>query len=249
MTTDQDWQILGRRDPYFGVLTDERFRRDRMTPEVLEAFFRTGREEAAALVADSRKHLGEVSTSRTLEFGCGVGRLLIPFAELSEYSVGIDISDAMRQEAASNCSRFNCRNVKFVRSLAELGDSETFTFIYSYIVLQHIATRRGLDVVDALLNRLEKGGCAALHVTYGHAKYMQTLGVAPWHRRSILRRIRQPFSQWLRRLRGREPKMQMNAYPLNRLFFLVQKHGIHSGGFRYTNHYGHFGLILFLKRE
>jgi SAM-dependent methyltransferase len=249
MSTDQDWQILGRRDPYFVVLTDERFRRDRITAEALEAFFRSGRAEAAAMIADCRKHLGEVSTNRTLEFGCGVGRLLIPFAELSESSVGIDISDAMRAEAASNCSRFGCRNVKLVRSLDELDDSDTFTFIYSYIVLQHIDTRRGLDVVDALLNRLEKGGCAALHVTYGHVKHARTLGVAPWRRHSILRSIRQPLSQLLRHLRGREPKMQMNAYPLNKLFFLVQKHGIHSGGFRYTDHHGHFGLMLFLQRE
>lgn len=249
MSTDQDWGILGRRDPYFGVLTDERFRRDRMTAEALDGFFRTGRDEAAALIADCRKHLGEVSTSRTLDFGCGVGRLLIPFARLSECCVGIDVSDGMRAEAASNCSRFNCRNVKLVATLDELDDSETFTFIYSYIVLQHIDARRGLDIVDELLNRLEKGGCAALHVTYGHVKFEQTLGVPPWHRRSILRRIRQPLSQLLRRLRGREPKMQMNTYPLNELFFLVQRRGIRSGGFRYTDHSGHFGLILFLKRE
>ncbi len=114
--------------------------------------------------------------------------------------------------------------------------------------LQHIDARRGLDVVAALLERLEKGGCAALHVTYGHIKYERTLGVAP-ARRSIMRRIRQPFSQLSRRIRGREPKMQMNAYPLNGLLFLAQKYGIHSGGFRYTDHYGHLGLILLLKRE
>ena len=249
MSTDQDWQILGRQDPYFGVLTDERFRRDRITAEDLEAFFRTGRDEVAALIADCRKHFGEVSTSRTLDFGCGVGRLLIPSARLSERSVGIDISDAMREEAASNCSRSNCRNVRLVRSLDELDVSETFTFIYSYIVLQHIDTRRGLDIVDALLGRLDKGGCAALHVTYGHGKHEQTLGATPWHGRSILHRIRRPFSKLLRRLRGRQPKMQMNAYPLNQLFFLVQSRGIRSGGFRLTDHSGHLGLILFLKRE
>ena len=248
MSTDEDWQVLGRRDPYFGVLTEERFRREHMTAEGLDVFFRTGREEAANLITDCRKHLGEVSLSRTLEFGCGVGRLLIPFAELSERSVGIDISDAMREEAARNCSRFNCRNVKLVRSLDELDDSETFTFIYSYIVLQHIAPSRGLDVVAALFERLEKGGCAALHVTFGHVKFERTLGVAP-SRRSLVHRIRLPLSQLLRRIRGREPKMQMNAYPLNELFFLARKHEFRTGGFRYTDHYGHLGLILFLKNE
>jgi hypothetical protein len=42
--------------------------------------------------------------------------------------------------------------------------------------------------------------------------------------------------------------MQMNAYPLNEVFFIAQELGIRSGGLRCTNHYGHLGLLLFLKR-
>jgi SAM-dependent methyltransferase len=248
MSTDEDWQVLGRRDPYFGVLTDARFRREQMTAEGLDLFFRTGREEVGSLIADCRQQLGEVSLSRTLDFGCGVGRLLIPCAQHSERSVGIDISDAMREEAARNCARFNCRNVRLLRRLDDLDDSETFTFIYSYIVLQHIDPQRGLDVVAALFERLEKGGCAALHVTFAHTKHERTLGATPL-RRSLMRRIRNPLSQLSRRIRGGEPKMQMNGYPLNKLFFLAQRHGFRTGGFRYTDHGGHLGLILFLKKE
>ncbi len=248
MSTDDDWQTLGQRDPYFAVLTEERFRRHLLTAESLDAFFRSGEEETQRLLSDCEKHLGPVSTRSVLEFGCGVGRLLIPMSRAAGRSVGVDVSDAMRAEAAKNCSRFNCTNVSFIRSIEELEDSDRFSFIYSYTVFQHIESRRGLDILARLLARLEEGGSAALHVTFAHSKHHESRGVAPI-RRAISKRLRQPFSRLLRRVRGQEPKMQMNAYPLNEVFFVAQSLDVRSGGFRYTNHYGHLGLLLFLKRE
>jgi hypothetical protein len=57
MSTDEDWQVLGRRDPYFGVLTEARFRLGQLTAEALDVFFRTGREEVGSLITDCRQHL------------------------------------------------------------------------------------------------------------------------------------------------------------------------------------------------
>jgi SAM-dependent methyltransferase len=248
MSTDDDWQILGKRDPYFAVLTEERFRRDQLTNESLDAFFQTGRDEAHSLLSDCERHLGSVPTRSVLEFGCGVGRLLIPMSGVFGQCVGVDVSDAMREEAANNCSRFNRANVDLMRSIDELGNSDKFSLIYSYTVLQHIDSRRGLEIITDLLGRLDEGGCAALHVTFAHSKHNRTRGVIPITR-AIFNRLRRPLSRWSRRVRGREPKMQMNAYPLNEVFFIAQELGVRSGGFRYTNHYGHLGLLLFLKRE
>ena len=249
MSTDSDWQAFGERDPYFGVLSHERFRRGRLTQESIDEFFRIGREDIAEILADCRRHVGEVVTQRTLDFGCGVGRLLIPLSEISESCVGVDISAAMLKEAAGNCSKFGRANVRLVRTLDDpaLGQSR-FTFINSYIVLQHIDPSRGLRIIAALLERLDKGGCAALHVTYARTKYADNLGAQPFARR-LLKRIRRPLSRLSRHLRGREPQMQMNAYDMNRLLFLAQQCGVQTGGFRFTNHTGHLGAILFLKRE
>jgi SAM-dependent methyltransferase len=249
MSTDGDWQAWGERDPYFGVLAHERFRRGQLTPESLDEFFRLGREEVSEILAECRRHVGEVSTRRVLEFGCGVGRMLIPLSEVSERCVGVDISDAMREEAARNCSRFKCGNVQLVSSLEEAArEGAGFTFIYSYIVLQHIDPQRGLGIVAALLKCLEKGGCAALHLTYARSKYRDNLGAQPFGR-NLMRRIRRPFSRLSRRIRDRDPEMQMNMYDINRVLFLAQEHGVRSGGFRLTDHTGHLGVILYLKRE
>ncbi|HEY3784234.1 MAG TPA: class I SAM-dependent methyltransferase [Steroidobacteraceae bacterium] len=249
MGTDSDWQAWGERDPYFGVLTQERFRYENLTPGSFDEFFRMGREEASQVLADCRRHVGEVSTRCTLDFGCGVGRMLIPFSQISEMCVGVDISQAMRAEAARNCSKFNCRNVQLVSSLEEARKKqETFTFVHSYIVLQHINPQRGLGILAGLLASLEKGGCAALQVTYAHSKHRDNFGAPPFSRR-LMRRIRRPFSLLSRRIRGSEPKMQMNTYDMNRVLFLAQAFGVRTGGFSFTNHYGHLGMILYLKRD
>jgi SAM-dependent methyltransferase len=249
MGTDGDWQAWGERDPYFGVIAHERFRRGKLTPESFDEFFRGGRKEVGEILADCRRLLGEVSTRRTLEFGCGVGRMLIPLAEISELCVGVDISAAMRNEAARNCSKFDCRNVQLVGSLADAnGGQGGFTYIHSYIVLQHIDPERGLGIIAALLACLEKGGCAALHMTYARTKYRDNLGAQPFGH-DLIRRIRRPLSRLSRRMRGRDPEMQMNAYDMNRVLFVAQQHGVQSAGFRFTDHTGHLGVILYLKRE
>jgi SAM-dependent methyltransferase len=249
MSTDRDWQEWGASDPYFGVLTEERFRRRQLTPESIDAFFQTGRKQVSELLVDCRRYVGEFSTRRTLEFGCGVGRLLIPFAEVSESCVGIDVSDAMRAEAARNCAVFNCTNVRLVKTLEEARhEGGRFTFIYTYIVLQHIPAKQGLGIIAALLSSLDEGGCAALHVTYAHSKYADDLGMAPL-RRALMRQIRYPLSALVRRLRGREPKMQMNASDVNKVLFIAQESGVQTGGFRFTDHYGHLGILFYFKRE
>ena len=248
MSTDDDWQAWGERDPYFGVLTHDRFRRAQLTPESLEAFFRIGREELGEILTDCRRHVGELSLRRTLDFGCGVGRLLIPLAQQSESCVGVDISAGMLEEAARNCAKFGCRNVRLVRELGEIPAVEGgFSFVHCYIVLQHIAPRRGLGLLGALLERLEPGGAAALHLTYARSRYAYNFGAQPPVRR-VLRELGRPLARLAHRLRGGDPAMPMHPYDLNRVLFLVQQHGMESGGFRLTDHAGNLGAILFLRR-
>jgi SAM-dependent methyltransferase len=249
VSTDDDWQLWGRLDPYFGVITDERFGRGRLTAESLDEFFRVGEAELREILSDCARHVGVVTTRRSLDFGCGVGRLLIPLAEVSEYCVGVDVADAMREETARNCAKFGRTNVRLIRSLDELAeDEDPFTFIHCYIVLQHIDPERGLGIIAALLRRLAPGGAAALHVTYARAKYPRSFGVPPLGRR-ITRELRATLLRLARWFGQREPQMQMNSYNMNRVLFLAQQYGVRNGGFRFTNHAGHLGMILFLKRD
>jgi SAM-dependent methyltransferase len=248
MGSDDEWQTWGERDPYFGVLAHERFRRGQLTAAAREEFFASGREDLTAALAGCRTHLGECSLARTLDFGCGVGRVLIPLAQRSQQCVGVDVSEAMRAEAQRNCAAAGCTNVTLVRELGELAAAGGFTFIHSYIVLQHLEAQRGLRLIQGLLARLDAGGCAALHVTFARRKYAETFGTPPPLRR-LLRQFARPLEQLARRLRGREPQMQMSAYDMNRVLFVAHEQGVRNAGLHFTDHAGNLGAMLFLRRE
>jgi 2-polyprenyl-3-methyl-5-hydroxy-6-metoxy-1,4-benzoquinol methylase len=93
MTSDRDWQKWGETDPYFGVMTGSEFRGDQIA-ENLERFFETGRRDISETLAQIERFYGDVPTSRALDFGCGVGRLVIPLSERFAETVGVDISEA-----------------------------------------------------------------------------------------------------------------------------------------------------------
>jgi SAM-dependent methyltransferase len=163
MSSDRDWRKWGKSDPYFGVVAWPEFRTDRLA-ENIDQFFQTGRRDVLALMAQIDRLYGDISTSRALDFGCGVGRLVIPLSEKFDHVVGVDISEDMIAEARANCAKANVRNVDFVISddaLSAVGGP--FDLVHSYIVLQHISVERGLALTQRMLDLLSPGGVAALH--------------------------------------------------------------------------------------
>ncbi|HUA88494.1 MAG TPA: methyltransferase domain-containing protein [Steroidobacteraceae bacterium] len=247
MSTDTEWESWGRLDPHYGVLAHERFRRHNLNAPALEEFFRSGREQFAQIMSDCRHFLGPVSTSRALDFGCGVGRLLIPLAETAGSCYGIDVSGAMLREAAENCSKAGLGNVSLARDLSALEGTEPFSFIQSYIVLQHIPAARGLGIIRKLLSLLAEDGVAALHVTYARRKYAYNLGAQPAVRR-VIREFGRRSGRFMRRLMSVDPEMQMNAYDVNRIMFLFQSAGVPTANLRFTDHSGNLGVIFYLRR-
>src|SRR4051812_23982259 len=100
MNSDQAWENYGRLDPYYGVLTDAKFRKENLTSERLAEFFGTGESHVANLLENVRDHVGSFPAGCALDFGCGVGRLLLPFARRFQRVVGVDISPSMLTAAA-----------------------------------------------------------------------------------------------------------------------------------------------------
>ncbi len=251
MSTDKEWEAWGKKDPYYGVLTAERYRRDTMDEAAYKEFFQSGEDDIEQTLADCSRHFGEVPMRRTLDFGCGVGRLLLPLAKRTKkLCVGIDISDSMLAETARNAAKFGQPNLHLCRSIEDARSAkESFGFVHSYIVFQHIDPRRGLRIIAQLLALLEKGGVAALHVTYGRRKYLESFGAKPTIRRAVEHLVRRPLSRLAHRLQKKDPEMQMNTYDLNKVLFLAQQSGVRLGGIRFTDHGGHLGACLFLKRD
>lgn len=173
MNTDIEWEHWGEREPYFGVLTDEKFRSRNITDETKEEFFETGKKHVDYVINICRTHFDQsFSPKRILDFGCGVGRLVIPFAGIGKCVVGLDVSESMLKEAARNCNVYSVGNVELVKSDDNLSSlSGRFDLIHSFIVFQHIPVERGRLILGKLLSHLEEGGICAIQITYSKALF------------------------------------------------------------------------------
>jgi len=222
MGTDNDWEKWGYHNPYYGVLSADQFRHDNLTEQSRSDFFRSGEIHVQMIFDTIRLAFDtDLSPEMTLDFGCGVGRLVIPFALKSKHVVGIDISPSMLAEAKRNCSRYE--NCSFVLSDDNLSKVDgKFDLVHSYIVLQHISQKRGLHIIEELLKRVCPGGFAVIHFIYRCN--------APTILRGLVRlRYALPPVNYARNLYRRQPvfdpPMQLHVYDLPKILHSMNRLG------------------------
>lgn len=242
-----DWERFGEREPYWAVLTEDKFRGSKINPQTRREFFQSGEAHLDSVTETIRKTLDAgFSPQRALDFGCGVGRVLIPLARHYPDAVGIDVAKSMLREAQRNLVEGG------VGAQLVLGDdaltrlSGAFDFIHSYIVFQHIPPARGLRITATLLDRLEPGGVAALHYSYASP-------LSP----------RQRFLRWARQrtsvvaaagnlAKGRpasSPYMETYEYDLARVFETFHRAGCSALHLRLTDHGGLLGVFIFCRKN
>ena len=265
MSTDVEWEKWGKNDPYFGVITHEKFRSQNLSEEAKMEFFESGRRNINSVLEVCRRHFDQsFSPKNILDFGCGVGRLVIPFAEIAEHVVGVDVSDSMLKEARKNCNEYSVQNVSLLKSDDNLSSLDgEFDLIHSFIVFQHIPVERGRRILTNLLNHLKERGICAIQITYSKAIFRESHGVPPTElpikklKNKIKRRVRS-LLKIVKRLVGsplisesprRDPEMQMNPYNVNELLFLIQSAGIHNIYVRFTDHGGALGFYLYFQKS
>lgn len=223
MSSDKQWEKWGKTNPYYGVLSDDKFRGKSINDDAIEAFFKSGEAYISSVIAVVTNFKKDFTPKRVLDFGCGVGRLLVPLAERFDEVVGVDISPSMLVEAEKHVSRFNGR-VLLTKSDDKLSAVQgNFDFIHSVIVFQHIPTSRGMEIVKALLSRLNNGGVAVLHFPYQRnaSSILKIL--------NLVRRVIPGVHPVLNVIRGRpynDPIMEMNCYKINDLINVFSNHGI-----------------------
>jgi 2-polyprenyl-3-methyl-5-hydroxy-6-metoxy-1,4-benzoquinol methylase len=242
MSTDTAWEEWGRRDPYYGVITDPKFRSAGINENAKQEFFASGESHVQGVLSTIRKHIDPGFVPRAaLDFGCGVGRLLIPFAKVAQEVVGLDVSPSMLQEARRNCDELGLQNVSLFRSDDALSTlAGPFDLIHSSIVFQHIPVERGRPLFEKLLQQLSVGGIGAIQLTYSKTSFASTSGLAP----PELTRGGTPNP---RASTDADPLMQMNPYNLNEILFLMQRRGILQFHAEYTDHGGELGVFLFFQ--
>jgi 2-polyprenyl-3-methyl-5-hydroxy-6-metoxy-1,4-benzoquinol methylase len=244
LSTDHAWEEWGRCDPYYGVITDPRFKRSQITEESRREFFESGANHVDYVMRTIRRCIAPDFTPQTvLDFGCGVGRTLIPFAKMAQQVIGADVSAAMLEEAKRNCDAQQLLNAKLIISDDLLSTTmDRFDLVHSFIVFQHIPSARGRLIFRSLLDRIAPAGVAAIHVLYSKIKYADTWGVAPVTSPSAT-----PAPQLPPKVQGEQPEMQMNPYVMNELLFCMQIKGLQRFYSEFTDHGGELGVFMFFQ--
>lgn len=263
MDTDKAWEAWGAQDPYFGVLTDPKFRAEAMTPAAKDEFFVLGSMHADHVLGAIRRRLDPEFRPRSiLDFGCGVGRVLVPFASIAETVVGVDVSPSMLEQARANCDARGAPGVVLLRSDDTLSAvTGAFDLVHTCIVLQHIPIPRGRLIFRELVQRVRPGGgCGALHVTFAWDHHAATFGQVPPPPPpvppTLAGRLRTGLRRAWRLLRPlpppqearQDPEMQMNFYNLSELMFVLQQAGVNDVLLEITDHGGALGAFLYFRR-
>ncbi|MCO6500411.1 MAG: class I SAM-dependent methyltransferase [Vicingus serpentipes] len=248
LNSDKAWKLYGKKNPYYGVLAHDEFLDKNLSEENLNQFFETGFSDVEHLFEMLHKNFGDSYKPKTaIDFGCGTGRLVIPLAKRIDKVVGLDISEQMLTEAKKNAEKFGLKNISFYLSdnnLSEISDQK-FDLIHSYIVLQHINIKRGEKLIQSMINLLNPNGVGVLQMTYYSNKTKIEKIINFFRYRIPL------FNNVLNLFRGKPfdlPLMQMNAYNMNNVLFILQKAGITHTQVIFTNHGGYYGLTLLFQK-
>jgi ubiquinone/menaquinone biosynthesis C-methylase UbiE len=150
------WDRLARQDPLWAVLTDPGKRDGGWD---VDQFFQAGTEELSAVLQRAERLGVVVSRRRALDFGCGVGRVTQAMAGSFERCDGVDISASMlRLARRHNRDPARCfYHLNVADDLARFPDA-SFTFVFSTLVLQHMAPAYSKGYIKELLRVLAPGG-------------------------------------------------------------------------------------------
>jgi 2-polyprenyl-3-methyl-5-hydroxy-6-metoxy-1,4-benzoquinol methylase len=215
-----------------------------MDEEARSRFFASGEDEIERLMSSLQHTLdADVPPRRVLDYGCGVGRLLIPLARRAESAVGIDISPSMLAEARRNCAAHGIQGVELLPVEGLDRFSDDFDLVHSSLVLQHIPVRKGQRIVARLAHLVRHGGVGALHLQIGASRGVRAYNAA----------MRLPSAHNVANIvRGRpwsHPHMEMNVYNLGRLLRLLRDAGVPATYTHVAQRLGGYDACMILFRR
>ncbi|MDA1263646.1 MAG: class I SAM-dependent methyltransferase [Planctomycetota bacterium] len=214
------WERFGEQDPMWAILTRREAKGNRWD---VEEFFRTGDEE----IQRTFVHLEKIDllprSGAALDFGCGVGRLSQALAKRFESVHGVDIADSMLSRARDlDQSGGRCEFHHNTNSDLRLFDADSFDFIYTNIVLQHIRPDYVARYLEEFVRVLRPAGVLVFQmtaqklVTAADRRFFKRAERA-WKRVAPYR-VRHPFR--------RRPRMEIHCFPKAEILALLTPLGI-----------------------
>lgn len=238
------WEDIAATEAYFGVSTLDKFLAGGLDDQAKKEFFESGRKHIDLVFAELEAALGVIGRpKKALDYGCGVGRLLIPLAERCDSVVGVDISAGMLKEAKKNldAESVSCDLQNAEQFMAD--DDAIYDLVHSYIVLQHIEPAIGYRIIKKLLRRLRPGGMGMLHITHTDKSALFT------RVRTRIYRDVPLIHGFSAKLRGEtRPFIPMYSYDMGQVAAIMEEHRCRKLRSIETDH-GYLGEMIFFVRE
>jgi SAM-dependent methyltransferase len=157
---ERDWQDLAQLDPLYAILTAKGKEFGKWDPD---EFFAAGQTEIETLMNSCGLSKGDNGTA--LDFGCGVGRLSRALTSYFGKVYGVDISEQMVDLA----KRFtpSCSFVVNRSDNLNVFPDNSFDFIYSNIVLQHLPSKEmARSYIQEFIRIVKPGGLVVFQIPY-----------------------------------------------------------------------------------
>lgn len=157
------WEGFAQADPFWAICSDPQ-KRNRQW--IREELFASGRNEIRVVL----DHLAKIGVkldhnAPALDFGCGVGRLTQAMASHFPECWGVDISPTMIQLAKDYAKDIpRCRFLLNESERLESFQDSYYGFVYTSIVLQHIAEPYALGYIRELMRVLRPAGVVVFQI-------------------------------------------------------------------------------------
>lgn len=158
----KNWDVFGKTDPLWAILTAP----DKKDGKWDEAeFFKTGEETVRLVMEEVGSLKIKPARKSALDFGCGAGRLTQALAKYFENCSGVDIAPSMIEVANkyNKCGE-RCRYYLNEADDLRLFKDNSFDFILSFIVLQHMRPEYSKNYIKEFLRVLAPEGLAVFQI-------------------------------------------------------------------------------------
>jgi SAM-dependent methyltransferase len=242
---DRKWEEFAEREPFFAVFTDPKFLSANRTANHEREFFDSGELLVDSIVHTIRKRLTHDFTPESvLEYGCGPGRLAIPFARRTGSVTAVDRSPAMLAAARREAARQNVGNIHFKTTAEFAASPRKFDLVNSYLLFQRLPPPRGLALFRELLGRIGSGGIGVFHFLYRtSASPVVRMTRTIRERVSVINGItniarHKPFDQ---------PFIPSHAYDLDEVFRILVEAGFENSHITFEDDEEMTSAIIFVQ--
>jgi SAM-dependent methyltransferase len=216
---DRRWEAFAAREPYFAVFTDPKFLSANRTANNEREFFDSGELLADAIFYTIKRRMAfDYAPQSILEYGCGPGRLAIPFARRAVSITAVDRSPAMLEAAKREAAKQAISNIHFTTAADFAPARRKFDLVNAYLLFQRLPPARGLALFRELLGCIGSGGIGAFQFLYrGSSSPLVRLT------RGVRERI-PAVNGILNRVRGKtfdEPFIPSHTYDLDDVFRIL----------------------------